>query len=92
MQPNLYWNTPGKNIRYVSTTCFSGNFCCILRYLEERTTICILTLFFQDIAERMGFDTRKSSSLWKDRTLVEVNVAVLYSFQVKLAEVNVVVL
>ena len=40
----------------------------------------------------MGFDTRKSSSLWKDRTLVEVNVAVLYSFQVKLAEVNVVVL
>ncbi|KAL4224321.1 Nitric oxide synthase [Mactra antiquata] len=34
-----------------------------------------------DIAKRMGFDTRKSSSLWKDRTLVEINVAVLHSFQ-----------
>ena len=43
-----------------------------------------ITVFYliQDIAERMGFDTRKSSSLWKDRTLVEINVAVLYSFQV----------
>ncbi|XP_045171466.2 nitric oxide synthase, brain-like [Mercenaria mercenaria] len=35
----------------------------------------------EDIAKRMGFDTRKSSSLWKDRTLVEINVAVLYSYQ-----------
>ncbi|XP_052798530.1 nitric oxide synthase-like protein [Mya arenaria] len=35
----------------------------------------------EDIAKRIGFDTRKSSSLWKDRTLVEVNVAVLHSFQ-----------
>ncbi|XP_052251879.1 nitric oxide synthase, brain-like [Dreissena polymorpha] len=35
----------------------------------------------QDIAKRIGFDTRKSSSLWKDRTLVEINVAVLHSYQ-----------
>ncbi|KAL8578716.1 hypothetical protein ACOMHN_045704 [Nucella lapillus] len=29
----------------------------------------------------MGLDIRKSSSLWKDRSLVEINIAVLYSFQ-----------
>lgn len=30
----------------------------------------------------MGLDTRTAVSLWKDRVLVEVNIAVLYSFQV----------
>lgn len=30
----------------------------------------------------MGLDTKKSSSLWKDRALVEINIAVLYSYQV----------
>lgn len=30
----------------------------------------------------MGLDTGTSSSLWKDRAAVEVNVAVLHSFQV----------
>lgn len=30
----------------------------------------------------MGLDTSTSSSLWKDRALVEVNLAVLHSFQV----------
>lgn len=30
----------------------------------------------------MALDTRKTSSLWKDQALVEVNVAVLHSFQV----------
>ena len=34
------------------------------------------------MAIKMGLDTRKISSLWKDRALVEVNVAVLHSFQV----------
>ena len=29
----------------------------------------------------MGLDTRKSASLWKDRALVEINVAVLHSYQ-----------
>uniref|UniRef100_A0A8C5U4A0 nitric-oxide synthase (NADPH) n=1 Tax=Malurus cyaneus samueli TaxID=2593467 RepID=A0A8C5U4A0_9PASS len=32
--------------------------------------------------QRMGLDTGTSSSLWKDRAAVEVNVAVLHSFQV----------
>lgn len=30
----------------------------------------------------MDLDTRKTSSLWKDKALVEINIAVLYSFQV----------
>lgn len=35
----------------------------------------------QKIALKMDLDTRTSTSLWKDKTLVEVNVAVLHSFQ-----------
>lgn len=31
----------------------------------------------------MGLETNKLSSLWKDRAVVEVNVAVLHSFQVR---------
>ncbi|XP_059724770.1 nitric oxide synthase 3 isoform X2 [Haemorhous mexicanus] len=34
-----------------------------------------------EVAQRMGLDTGTSSSLWKDRAAVEVNVAVLHSFQ-----------
>lgn len=30
----------------------------------------------------MALDTRKTSSLWKDQALVEINIAVLHSFQV----------
>ncbi|EST32938.1 hypothetical protein N566_19760 [Streptomycetaceae bacterium MP113-05] len=33
------------------------------------------------VAREMGLDTRKASSLWKDRALVEINVAVLHSFE-----------
>lgn len=29
----------------------------------------------------MGLDTRTPTSLWKDKALVEMNIAVLYSFQ-----------
>lgn len=29
----------------------------------------------------MGLDTRNPTSLWKDKTLVEVNIAVLHSYQ-----------
>lgn len=36
----------------------------------------------QEVANKMALDTRKTSSLWKDQALVEVNIAVLYSFQV----------
>lgn len=30
----------------------------------------------------MGVDTRTHTSLWKDRAVIELNAAVLYSFQV----------
>ncbi|SDJ15019.1 nitric-oxide synthase [Salimicrobium halophilum] len=33
------------------------------------------------VAEKMGIDTNRNSSLWKDRALIELNQAVLYSFQ-----------
>jgi nitric-oxide synthase, bacterial len=32
------------------------------------------------IAQKMGLDTRSSRTLWQDRAVVELNVAVLYSF------------
>ncbi|KAG9487805.1 hypothetical protein GDO78_007540 [Eleutherodactylus coqui] len=35
----------------------------------------------EEVAKRMNLDTRKMSSLWKDQALVEINIAVLYSFQ-----------
>lgn len=37
----------------------------------------------QTIALRMDLDTRTATSLWKDKTLVEVNIAVLHSYQNK---------
>jgi nitric-oxide synthase len=35
----------------------------------------------ESVAIKMGLDTRNPSSLWKDKALVEINVAVLHSFQ-----------
>ncbi|XP_028851510.1 nitric oxide synthase 1 [Denticeps clupeoides] len=35
----------------------------------------------EEVAKMMGLDTRKTSSLWKDQALVEINIAVLYSYQ-----------
>ncbi|NXR46173.1 NOS2 protein, partial [Hippolais icterina] len=35
----------------------------------------------KEVGRRMGLETNKLSSLWKDRAVVEVNVAVLHSFQ-----------
>ncbi|KAK6313507.1 nitric oxide synthase, brain isoform X1 [Coregonus clupeaformis] len=35
----------------------------------------------EEVANLMNLDTRKTSSLWKDQALVEINIAVLYSFQ-----------
>lgn len=37
----------------------------------------------QKVALKMGLDTSSNMSLWKDRALVEVNLAVLHSFQVR---------
>ncbi|KAF2973584.1 hypothetical protein EK904_003990 [Melospiza melodia maxima] len=35
----------------------------------------------KEVGRRMGLETNKLSSLWKDRAVVEINVAVLHSFQ-----------
>ncbi|KAI4820969.1 hypothetical protein KUCAC02_028924 [Chaenocephalus aceratus] len=35
----------------------------------------------EEVADKMALDTRKTSSLWKDQACVEINIAVLYSFQ-----------
>ncbi|XP_053697417.1 nitric oxide synthase [Sabethes cyaneus] len=35
----------------------------------------------EPIAVKMGLDTRNPTSLWKDKALVEINIAVLHSFQ-----------
>nr|CAD7260092.1 unnamed protein product [Timema shepardi] len=40
-----------------------------------------LPLDHQPVALRMGLDTRTPFTLWKDKALVEVNYAVLHSFQ-----------
>lgn len=32
---------------------------------------------------KMGLETRNPTSLWKDKALVEINIAVLHSFQLK---------
>lgn len=39
-------------------------------------------VWLQQVAKKMDLDMRKTSSLWKDQALVEINIAVLYSFQV----------
>lgn len=36
----------------------------------------------QDVAVCMDLDTRTTSSLWKDKAAVEINLAVLHSYQV----------
>lgn len=36
----------------------------------------------------MGLETHKLASLWKDRAVVEINVAVLHSFQARLLSVG----
>ena len=35
----------------------------------------------EKIARVLGIDTKNNASLWKDRTVVETNIAVLHSFQ-----------
>ena len=37
----------------------------------------------EPVAKGMGLDTSSLSTLWKDKALVELNVAVLHSFQVR---------
>ncbi|XP_025774575.1 nitric oxide synthase, inducible [Puma concolor] len=55
---------------YMGTEIGVRDFCDIQRYniLEE-------------VGRRMGLETHKLASLWKDRAVIEINVAVLHSFQ-----------
>lgn len=51
---------------------------------DPRSLAHLLSCFFlQQVAKKMNLDMRKTSSLWKDQALVEINIAVLYSFQVR---------
>ena len=40
-------------------------------------------VIFQPVAQNIGLDTSSILSLWQDRAMVEVNVAVLHSYQVR---------
>ncbi|XP_073472780.1 nitric oxide synthase, inducible [Aquarana catesbeiana] len=55
---------------YMGTEIGVRDFCDVQRYnvLEE-------------VGRRMGLETHKLASLWKDQAVLEINVAVLYSFQ-----------
>lgn len=55
---------------YMSTEIGMRNLCDSSRYNIS-----------EDVAKRLGLDTKKSSSLWKDRAALEINIAVLYSYQ-----------
>uniref|UniRef100_A0A8C5W8L8 Nitric oxide synthase n=1 Tax=Leptobrachium leishanense TaxID=445787 RepID=A0A8C5W8L8_9ANUR len=35
----------------------------------------------EEVATRLGLDTKKTSSLWKDKAALEINIAVLHSYQ-----------
>ncbi|KAJ6666693.1 hypothetical protein lerEdw1_020417 [Lerista edwardsae] len=62
---------------YVSSEIGMRNFCDAHRYNV-----------LQEVAKRMGLDTQTTTSLWKDKAAVEVNIAVLHSYQ--LAKVTIV--
>ncbi|XP_054847151.1 nitric oxide synthase, endothelial isoform X2 [Eublepharis macularius] len=55
---------------YMSSEIGMRNFCDPHRYN-----------ILQEVAQRMGLDTRTTLSLWKDKAAVEINLAVLHSFQ-----------
>ncbi|KAG3269558.1 nitric oxide synthase 2 [Ictidomys tridecemlineatus] len=60
---------------YMGTEIGVRDFCDVQRYniLEE-------------VGRRMGLETHMLASLWKDRAVTEINVAVLHSFQVRQVE------
>ncbi|XP_019401132.1 PREDICTED: nitric oxide synthase, inducible [Crocodylus porosus] len=55
---------------YMGTEIGVRDFCDVQRYN-----------ILQEVGRRMGLDTNKLSSLWKDQAVIEINIAVLYSFQ-----------
>ncbi|XP_023316908.1 nitric oxide synthase-like [Trichogramma pretiosum] len=57
---------------YMSTEIGSRDLCDVNRYN-----------LLEVVAQKMDLDTKVTSSLWKDKAMIEVNLAVLYSFQIK---------
>ncbi|XP_069502059.1 nitric oxide synthase 3 isoform X1 [Ambystoma mexicanum] len=55
---------------YMGTEIGMRNLCDSHRYNISET-----------VALRMGLDTRNTTSLWKDKAAIEINIAVLHSFQ-----------
>ncbi|KAM8977074.1 nitric oxide synthase, inducible [Pelodytes ibericus] len=55
---------------YMGTEIGVRDFCDVQRYNV-----------LQEVGKRMGLETHKLASLWKDLAVIEINVAVLYSFQ-----------
>lgn len=55
---------------YMGTEVGARNFADVTRYN-----------LLQKVAEMMGLETKSNSSMWKDRALVELNIAVLHSFK-----------
>ncbi|XP_019348966.1 nitric oxide synthase, inducible [Alligator mississippiensis] len=55
---------------YMGTEIGVRDFCDVQRYN-----------ILKEVGRRMGLDTNKLSSLWKDQAVIEINIAVLYSFQ-----------
>ncbi|XP_073533292.1 nitric oxide synthase 3 isoform X1 [Phyllobates terribilis] len=55
---------------YMSTEIGMRNLCDSYRYNIT-----------EDVAKKLGLDTKKTSSLWKDRAALEINIAVLHSYQ-----------
>ncbi|XP_010855667.1 PREDICTED: nitric oxide synthase, endothelial [Bison bison bison] len=62
---------------YMSTEIGTRNLCDPHRYN-----------ILEDVAVCMDLDTRTTSSLWKDKAAVEINLAVLHSFQLAKVTIN----
>ncbi|XP_075760963.1 nitric oxide synthase, inducible [Pelodiscus sinensis] len=55
---------------YMGTEIGVRDFCDVQRYN-----------ILKEVGRRMGLETNKLSSLWKDQAVIEINIAVLHSFQ-----------
>ena len=44
-------------------------------------------VLFQSIGLKMGLNTKNPSTLWKDKALLEMNIAIIHSFQVNVINV-----
>ena len=79
---------------YMSSEIGARNLCDVYRYnmLKVKTsfyqTVYQPVFPIQPVAQKMGLDTKQNRSLWKDKALVEVNIAVLSSFQVSVICLN----